>query len=204
MSHPSSLPINILPYDGQTFYYGDIFTGENSAKYMKILFDTIQWKNDEAKLFGKHFITKRKAAWYGDREYPYTYSNTTKHALPWTTELLEIKDAVEKMTNTTFNSCLLNLYHDGNEGMAWHSDDEKALARESGIASVSFGATRKFAFKHKVSKTIVEIILEPGSLLLMKGTTQSHWFHRLPKTTKVMQPRINLTFRTMRETEIPI
>ena len=204
MSHPSSLPINILPYDGQTFYYGEIFTGENSAKYMKILFDTIQWKNDEAKLFGKHFITKRKAAWYGDREYPYTYSNTTKHALPWTTELLEIKDAVEKMTNTTFNSCLLNLYHDGNEGMAWHSDDEKALARESGIASVSFGATRKFAFKHKVSKTIVEIILEPGSLLLMKGTTQSHWFHRLPKTTKVMQPRINLTFRTMRETEIPI
>ncbi len=204
MSHPSSLPINILPYDGQTFYYGEIFTGENSAKYMKILFDTIQWKNDEAKLFGKHFITKRKAAWYGDREYPYTYSNTTKHALPWTTELLEIKDAVEKMTNTTFNSCLLNLYHDGNEGMAWHSDDEKALARESGIASVSFGATRKFAFKHKVSKTIVEIILEPGSLLLMKGTTQSHWFHRLPKTTKVTQPRINLTFRTMRETEIPI
>ena len=204
MSHPSSLPINILPYDGQTFYYGDIFTGENSAKYMKILFDTIQWKNDEAKLFGKHFITKRKAAWYGDREYPYTYSNTTKHALPWTAELLEIKDAVEKMTNTTFNSCLLNLYHDGNEGMAWHSDDEKALARESGIASVSFGATRKFAFKHKVSKTIVEIILEPGSLLLMKGTTQSHWFHRLPKTTKVTQPRINLTFRTMRETEIPI
>ena len=204
MSNPSSLPINILPYDGQTFYYGEIFTGENSAKYMKILFNTIQWKNDEAKLFGKHFITKRKAAWYGDREYPYTYSNTTKHALPWTTELLEIKDAVEKMTNTTFNSCLLNLYHDGNEGMAWHSDDEKALARESGIASVSFGATRKFAFKHKVSKTIVEIILEPGSLLLMKGTTQSHWFHRLPKTTKVMQPRINLTFRTMRETEIPI
>ena len=204
MSHPSSLPINILPYDGQTFYYGEIFTGENSAKYMKILFDTIQWKNDEAKLFGKHFITKRKAAWYGDREYPYTYSNTTKHALPWTTELLEIKDAVEKMTNTTFNSCLLNLYHDGNEGMAWHSDDEKALARESGIASVSFGATRKFAFKHKVSKTIVEIILEPGSLLLMKGATQSHWFHRLPKTTKVTQPRINLTFRTMRETEIPI
>lgn len=199
MTNSSTEPINILPFDGQTNYYGKIFTSEQSETYMSNLLTTIQWKNDEAKLFGKHFITKRKAAWYGDKEYPYTYSNTTKHALPWTTELLEIKNAIEEITKIRFNSCLLNLYHDGNEGMAWHSDDEKALARESGIASVSFGATRKFAFKHKSNKTTVDIILEPGSLLLMKGETQTNWFHRLPKTTKVTEPRINLTFRTIRE-----
>ncbi len=188
-----------MPCDGETFYYGEIFSAKKSFEYMTKLFETIQWKNDEAKLFGKHFITKRKAAWYGDKEYPYTYSNTTKHALPWTKELLEIKSLVEKTTKIKFNSCLLNLYHDGNEGMAWHSDDEKALARESGIASVSFGATRKFSFKHKGNKTTVDIILEPGSLLLMTGNTQTNWWHKLPKTTKVTSPRINLTFRTMRE-----
>lgn len=199
MSKPSRPIINILPSDGETFYYGKIFSPEKSDEYITKLFETIQWKNDEAKLFGKHFITKRKAAWYGDKEYPYTYSNTTKHALPWTKELLEIKNLVEERTKIKFNSCLLNLYHDGNEGMAWHSDDEKALARESGIASVSFGAKRKFSFKHKGNKTTVDIILEPGSLLLMTGNTQTNWWHKLPKTTKVTTPRINLTFRTMRE-----
>lgn len=192
-------PINILPYNGTALYFGKIFPELKSEKYFTMLFNDIQWKNDEAKIFGKHFITKRKAAWYGDKPYSYTYSNTTKLALPWTKELLEIKSAVEKRAEIKFNSCLLNLYHDGQEGMAWHSDDEKALARESGIASVSFGATRKFAFKHKTNKTTVDIILEPGSLLVMKNETQTNWLHRLPKTTKVSEPRINLTFRTIQE-----
>ena len=195
---------NLLPFDGTVLYFGKIISLEEANNFYHILLETIEWKNDEAIIFGKHIITARKVAWYADKNYDYTYSNTTKQALSWTKELLALKEISEKLTGTKYNSCLLNLYHNGNEGMAYHSDDEKALARESGIASVSFGATRKFAFKHKVSKTIVEIILKPGSLLLMKGTTQSHWFHRLPKTTKVMQPRINLTFRTMRETEIPI
>lgn len=192
-------PINILPHDGTVLYYGKIFNETESDFYMSNLFATIEWKNDEAKLFGKHFITKRKAAWYGDQPFAYSYSNTTKYALTWTKELLQIKQTVEKQLKMSFNSCLLNLYHDGQEGMAWHSDDEKALHRESGIASVSFGATRKFAFKHKTDKTTVAIVLEPGSLLLMKDKTQTNWFHRLPKSTKVTQPRINLTFRNIRE-----
>lgn len=192
-------PINILPHDGTVLYYGKIFNETESDFYMSNLYATIEWKNDEAKLFGKHFITKRKAAWYGDQPFAYSYSNTTKYALTWTKELLQIKQTVEKQLKMSFNSCLLNLYHDGQEGMAWHSDDEKALHRESGIASVSFGATRKFAFKHKTDKTTVAIVLEPGSLLLMKDKTQTNWFHRLPKSTKVTQPRINLTFRNIRE-----
>ncbi|MDB5014746.1 MAG: DNA-N1-methyladenine dioxygenase [Daejeonella sp.] len=189
--------VNLLPNDGVVNYYGKIIDHEESQHYFQTLFDTIEWKNDEAKIFGKHFITKRKAAWYGDSDFSYTYSNTTKQALPWTQELLELKSIVENITGTLFNSCLLNLYHTGDEGMAWHSDDEKSLGKDSTIASLSFGAERKFALKHKQTKQASSLMLESGSLLVMRGKTQTNWFHCLPKTKKVITPRINLTFRTM-------
>src|SRR5690606_35552282 len=146
-------------------------------------------------IFGKEIITKRKVAWYGDKPFEYTYSNTTKLALPWTKELLELKIKIETQTGETFNSCLLNLYHSGEEGMAWHSDAEKDLLKNGAIGSLSFGAERKFAFKHKVSQETVSLILENGSLLVMKDTTQSHWLHRLPPTKRISKPRVNLTFR---------
>lgn len=188
---------NLLPYDGEVNYYGKILSAEAAQHYLQKLLEDITWKNDEAIIFGKHIFTKRKVAWYGDAEYAYTYSNTTKQALLWTPELLELKKLVEEMTGIQFNSCLLNLYHSGEEGMAWHSDDEKALGKNAAIASLSFGAERKFAFKHKASKQTVDLVLESGSLLVMKGSTQSYWLHRLPPTTKVTRPRVNLTFRTM-------
>lgn len=188
---------NLLPYDGIVNYYGKVMPDTEADFYLNTLLDTIQWKNDEAIIFGRHIITKRKVAWYGDEGYSYTYSNTTKQALPWTKELLELKAMTEKLTGDKFNSCLLNLYHDGNEGMAWHSDDEKALGRDTSIASLSFGAQRKFALKHRFTKQPVALILEHGSLLVMKGTTQTHWLHSLPKSTKIKTPRVNLTFRTM-------
>jgi alkylated DNA repair dioxygenase AlkB len=178
-------------------YYGRVFSPKDSDSYFDILWNTIEWRNDEANMFGRHIITKRKVAWYGDSNYHYTYSNATKLALPWTKELMELKKASEAKTGTTYNSCLLNLYHDGSEGMAWHSDDEKMLAKDSSIASLTFGAERKFAFRHKILDQKVEMILEHGSLLEMTGTTQKLWLHRLPPTKKVMRPRINLTFRTM-------
>lgn len=188
---------NILPYDGEVYYYGKVISNDEAAIYLNTLLDHIVWKNDEAIIFGKHIFTKRKAAWYGDAGYLYTYSNTTKQALSWTEELMALKQIVEKITGTKFNSCLLNLYHDGEEGMSWHSDDEKSLGKNTTIASLSFGAERKFSFKHKTSQQSVSLILESGSLLVMQGTTQSNWLHRLPKTTKVTRPRVNLTFRTM-------
>jgi alkylated DNA repair dioxygenase AlkB len=120
-----------------------------------------------------------------------------KKALPWTKELLELKKLVEKETGESFNSCLLNLYHDGTEGMAWHSDAEKDLKKNGAIASLSFGAERKFSFKHKLTKELVSLVLEHGSLLVMKDTTQSHWLHRLPPSAKHNKSRINLTFRTI-------
>lgn len=136
-------------------------------------------------------------AWYGEKPFEYTYSNTTKYALPWTSELLALKTLIKKETGEHFNSCLLNLYHNGDEGMAWHSDGETDLKKDGAIGSLSFGAERKFAFKHKQTKDKVELILEHGSLLVMKDITQTHWLHRLPPTKKITQPRINLTFRTI-------
>jgi alkylated DNA repair dioxygenase AlkB len=189
--------INLLPVDGVVNYYGLVFDQGKAQFYYDILLKKIEWKNDEAILFNKHIITKRKAAWYGDSNYAYTYSNTTKYALPWTKELVELKSITEKFTGSTYNSCLLNLYHNGDEGMAWHCDDEKTLVKNAAIASLSFGAERKFSFKHKKTKETVSLLLENGSLLVMKGTTQTNWLHRLPPTTKIHQPRVNLTFRTI-------
>lgn len=188
---------NILPEDGTVNYHGRIMSYEEARQYYQTLMDTVAWKNDEAVIFGKHIITKRKVAWYGDKNYSYTYSNTTKHALVWTPQLLKLKEITEELSGATYNSCLLNLYHSGEEGMAWHSDGEKTLEDNGAIASLSFGAERKFAFKHKKSKKTVSLILEKGSLLVMKGTTQKNWLHRLPPTKKVKTPRINLTFRTI-------
>ncbi|WP_028979707.1 alpha-ketoglutarate-dependent dioxygenase AlkB family protein [Sporocytophaga myxococcoides] len=188
---------NWLPKDGTVNYYGKLFNQEKADYYLKRLLSDIEWRNDEAVLFGKKIITKRKVAWYGDKPFEYTYSNTTKHALPWTKELLEIKKIVEIETGETFNSCLLNLYHSGEEGMAWHSDGETDLKKDGAIGSLSLGAERKFAFKHKTTKEKVEMILEHGSLLVMKDTTQTHWLHRLPLSKKIKMPRVNLTFRTI-------
>ncbi len=189
--------INVLPKGGIVNYYGTLFNLLQADLYYNMLMSSIVWKNDEAIIFGKLIVTKRKVAWHGEKPFKYTYSKTTKSALPWTKELLELKLFVEQRTGETFNSCLLNLYHNGDEGMGWHSDGEKDLKENGAIASLSFGAERKFAFKHKISKETKSFVLEHGSLLIMKGTTQKHWLHRLPPTKKIITPRINLTFRTI-------
>lgn len=188
---------NILPFDGEVYYYGAIMPTSKAQEYYNYLFNNIQWENDKAVIFGKTITTKRKVAWYATNPFSYTYSKITKTALPWTKELLELKKIVEEKTGETFNSCLLNLYHSGEEGMAWHSDGEKDLKENGAIGSLSFGAERKFSFKHKENKQKIDINLDKGSLLVMTGTTQKNWLHRLPPTKKVSTPRINLTFRTI-------
>lgn len=187
---------NLLPYDGTVIYYGPVIDKAAADQYLQALLQTIAWKNDEAVIFGKRIVTAREVAWYGDEEYLYTYSNTTKKALPWTQELRALKTIVEQLTGTKFNSCLLNLYHSGNEGMAWHSDDESSMGINTTIASFSFGAVRKFSFQHKKTKETVSVMLEHGSVLVMKDATQTNWLHSLPKTTVVKSPRVNLTFRS--------
>jgi alkylated DNA repair dioxygenase AlkB len=199
---PTDRTLNLLPFDGEVYYIGEILDPQQADFYFQTFLDTIEWRNDEARIFGKHIITARKVAWYADEKFPYRYSGSTKYALAWTPELLELKKKVEELTQTTYNSCLLNLYHSGKEGMAWHSDNEAELKQGGSIASVSVGATRKFAFKHKTEKNTISLNLSSGSLLEMTGQTQNFWLHRLPPMLKVMQPRINLTFRTIQKREI--
>jgi len=192
-----STTINLLPHDGEVIYYGPIMNTKDAVSYYNLLMEEIEWANDQAMMFGKLIITKRKVAWYGSERFSYTYSKITKTAMPWTKELIALKELVETKSGETYNSCLLNLYHSGDEGMSWHSDGEKDLKKHGAIASMSFGADRKFAFKHKETKETVSQVLEKGSLLIMTGTTQENWLHRLPPTKKVKSPRINLTFRTI-------
>ena len=188
---------NLLPFGGTVNYYGPIMSVQEASAFYDSLLKDIEWKNDEAVIFGKHILTKRKVAWYGDEAFEYTYSNTTKQALPWTKSLSQLKNLAEQASGEYYNSCLLNLYHNGDEGIAWHSDGEKDLKKNGAIASMSFGAARKFSFKHKLSKINISIILAHGSLLVMKDETQTNWLHRLPPTKLITKPRINLTFRTI-------
>ncbi|WP_029038348.1 alpha-ketoglutarate-dependent dioxygenase AlkB family protein [Salinimicrobium xinjiangense] len=192
-------PQNILPLEGEAWYFGKIFPAAEAEAYFQKLLDKANWQHDEVMMYGKRIITARKTAWYGEEEFEYTYSKITRKAGLWIPELLPLKAKVEEVTGLKFNSCLLNLYHSGEEGMSWHSDAEAELGKEPAIASVSLGAQRKFVMKHKASAEKIELQLEPGSLLLMAGETQQHWLHSLPKTKKVKEPRINLTFRNIKK-----
>lgn len=189
---------NLLPFDGTLKYLGVCFNEAENELYFNRLMTEINWKNDEAFIFGKHYITDRKVAWYAEKPISYTYSRKTKTAEIFNPILLELKEKVEQIIGLSFNSCLLNLYHNGNEGMAWHSDDESELIKHYGIISLSFGAERKFSVKHKKLGVKKDILLQNGSILLMADEMQDFWLHRLPKTKKISKPRINLTFRLMK------
>jgi alkylated DNA repair dioxygenase AlkB len=133
---------NLLPHDGTVNYHGPVLGVAEADRYLAALLANVPWKSDELVIFGRRVVTSRQVAWFGDAGCAYTYSGTTKQAVPWSAELRELKALVEKLTQCTYNSCLANLYHDGSEGMAWHSDDEKELAPCATIASLSFGAER--------------------------------------------------------------
>jgi alkylated DNA repair dioxygenase AlkB len=188
-------PLSVLPYDGEVLYYGPILEANQLSHYFSQLLQSIPWEHDKALVRGKIIQTKRQVAWYGEGDFAYTYSGYTHQSLPWTDTLLALKALVEVRCAETFNSCLLNYYQSGETAMAWHSDSEKALGKNTVIASLSLGAERKFVFRHKASRQKVNVNLEDGSLLVMKGSTQSHWQHALPKTKLVKHGRINLTFR---------
>lgn len=192
-----SEPVQLLPCDGEAVYYGSIFSPAEQDYYLKELL-LLPWENDKSVIFGKTFITKRKVAWFADGEREYAYSGSVKKALAWNRVLADLKHRVEQHQGSAFNACLANLYHDHTEGMGWHSDGERSLVDEGVVASLSFGATRKFQFKHRQTQQRISLLLEPGSLLVMKGKIQKYWLHRLCTQSAVCRERINLTFRQMR------
>ena len=182
--------------DAEIEYYSNFFDVESSNYFFEKLKTEIYWQQDPIKLFGKQFLQPRLTSFYGDESKSYSYSNMTMYPHKWTPLLLELKNKVESFSNIKFSSVLLNYYRDGKDSNGWHADNEKELGKNPIIASVSFGAERFFHLKHNENKAKqIKILLENGSLLIMKGTTQHYWKHQIPKTTKKVGERINLTFR---------
>jgi len=200
--HPTD---NLLPYDGKVNDFGVVI--EDSDTLYQTLLHELPWQADIVTLFGKTHITKRQIVWMGDEGLSYQYSGHTRQAVSWTKSVFHVKQLVEQQLASigifvTFNSCLLNYYPSGSEGMGYHADDEKELGSQPIIAALSLGATRKFVFKHKKNRhenkpVKVELYLESGQLIVMHGETQSHWKHTITKTKTVSEGRISLTFRRM-------
>ncbi len=200
--HPTD---NLLPYDGKVNDFGVVI--KDSDTLYQTLLHELPWQADIVTLFGKTHITKRQIVSMGDKGLSYQYSGHTRQAVPWTKSVFHVKQLVEQRLASigifvTFNSCLLNYYPSGSEGMGYHADDEKELGSQPIIAALSLGATRKFVFKHKKNRhenkpVKVELYLESGQLIVMHGETQSHWKHTITKTKTVSEGRISLTFRRM-------
>lgn len=183
--------------DADITLYKNLFTAQESNQLYNNLKAHIKWQQDKIQFYGKFHDVPRLAAWYGDGDKSYTYSGITMHPHVWNDDLIFIKNRIEAQANIKFTSCLLNYYRTGKDSMNWHQDNEKELGLNPIIGSVTFGETRPFQLKHltKTDLKRIDIPLTHGSFLLMKGTTQHYWKHKIPKTTKNIKPRINLTFR---------
>jgi len=184
--------------NGEYIFYPNFFSKSDSDSLLKDLRSNIVWKQESMNMYGKKIDFPRLTAWYGNNDKPYSFSGITLHPLPWSNEILSIKSKIEPVAKTAFNSVLLNLYRDGNDSISWHTDAEKELGTNPVIASVNFGATRKFQLRHIKTKEKLEIELTHGSLLIMQGELQHFWQHQVPKTSKVVGERINLTFRIIK------
>ena len=184
--------------NGEYVFYPNFFTKSESDAFLKNLHNNIVWKQESMNMYGKKIDFPRLTAWYGNNDKPYSFSGITLQPHPWTSEILTIKNKIEPIPKTEFNSVLLNLYRDGNDSISWHTDEEKELGINPTIASVNFGATRKFQLRHIKTKEKLEIELTHGSLLIMQGELQHFWQHQVPKTSKVVGERINLTFRVIK------
>ena len=184
--------------NGEYIFYPNFFSKSESDSLLKNLRSNIIWKQESMNMYGKKIDFPRLTAWYGNNDKPYSFSGITLQPLPWTSEILTIKSKIEPVAKTEFNSVLLNLYRDGNDSISWHTDAEKELGINPIIASVNFGATRKFQLRHIKTKEKLEIELTHGSLLIMQGELQHFWQHQVPKTSNVVGERINLTFRVIK------
>ncbi len=184
--------------NGEFIYLPNFFNKEESSTFFNSLMKNILWKQESMNMYGKRVDFPRLTSWYGDNDKPYSFSGITLNPNPWTTDLIEIKNRIEPKSNAIFNSILLNRYRNGSDSISWHTDAEKELGINPIIASVNFGQARKFQLRHIKTKELLEIELTHGSLLIMQGELQHYWQHRIPKTTKQVSERINLTFRVIK------
>ncbi|MDD9875104.1 MAG: alpha-ketoglutarate-dependent dioxygenase AlkB [Gammaproteobacteria bacterium] len=197
---------SVIPLiDGECVLVERFLNQTRADRFFLDIRQTALWHQPQLNLFGKVARSPRLAAWYGDPGAVYTYSGLVNRPLPWFEGLCQLRRRIEGHTGARFNSVLINLYRDGNDAMGWHSDDEAELVPGAVIASLSLGATRRFAMRHKRRPrlAVVNIALHHGSLLLMRGQTQQHWRHALPRTRQTVGARINLTFRRVRIADAP-
>lgn len=183
--------------NGEFIYLPHFFTQSESDFYLIRLTETVLWKQESMNIYGKNINFPRLTAWYGNSDKQYTFSGITLSPNPWNEEIILIKNKVESQTNVIFNSVLLNRYRSGSDSISWHTDAEKELGNNPVIASANFGATRKFQLRHILTKEKFEIELKHGSLLIMQGELQHFWQHQVPKSSKPLKERINLTFRVI-------
>jgi alkylated DNA repair dioxygenase AlkB len=198
-SEKNNTPIKLALPDANITYYSSFFSPKESSEYFQILLNEIEWQEDDIKVFGKTYKQPRLTALYGMNNASYRYSGITMFPKPFNFILKEIKTKIEEITEIKFTTVLLNFYRDGSDSNGWHSDDEKELGENPVIVAISLGAERTFRLRHKKDKTQKKnLILQHGSLLIMKGETQHHWQHCIPKSKKDIKPRINLTFRVIK------
>ena len=184
--------------NGEYIYVSNFYKKELANKYLTRLISDIHWKQESMKMYGKEIPFPRLTSWYGDQDKPYSFSGITLQPHPWSPGLLKVKNDIEPIAKVSFNSVLLNRYRDGSDSISWHTDAEKELGENPVIASVNFGAERKFQLKHKDTNERIDIVLQHGSLLIMQGELQHFWKHQIPKTKKPLGERVNLTFRVIK------
>ncbi len=185
-----------LPIKDAEIYFLSSFIEAGEAKSLyETLYKEIAWQESEITLFGKRHKVPRLSALYGEPGLKYTYSGYTDEAKRWTPTLSKLNKRITAQIKFNFNSVLANLYRNGEDANGWHADNEPELGEAPVIASLSFGASRDFQLKHRVTKERYDIALNSGSILLMAGQTQQHWLHCVPRRKRCQEARINLTYR---------
>ena len=195
MSLFSDGPRELLPYDGSALLYDWVLGDTKWEDVMKELTDQVPWEAHTIKMFGKEYPQPRLVAWFGDPGSEYSYSGLKMNVRPWIEPVQALRQIAEQHAQVVFNSVLVNLYRDGDDKVSWHRDNEPELGNTPTIGSISLGAPRRFKFRHLETKEQVEATLEPGSLVVMSGLSQSCWEHEVPRQKSIRDPRINLTFR---------
>ena len=182
--------------------YRNFIDADRVDDAFRSLINETPWEQRDIVVFGKKHREPRLSSWHSEPHISYTYSGIMRTPQPWTPLLNELREKCEIISGATFNAVLVNLYRDGNDGVGWHADNEVSNGREPTIASLSFGASRRFDFRHRETKQTIRVQLDAGSLLLMSGLSQHCWIHQLPRTKRVMDPRVNLTFRRVVNVEV--
>jgi alkylated DNA repair dioxygenase AlkB len=203
MPNQQSIPFGgeLLPTDGSALLIPDFLSPDASDAILQELLTTEPWESQSLHMYGKMVSEPRLSTWHAEPHVTYTYSGALRTPIAWTPTLLALREACERHTAHTFNGLLVNQYRNGNDHLGWHADDELSNGPEPLIASLSFGAERRFYLRHRETNQTVSTQLPHGSLLVMSGLSQKCWLHRVAKEPHVTQPRINLTFRHLLDVE---